>query len=157
MDQRPDGFTQYGTPPNHNGGLDWDVPVPADYDGDLHADIAVFHPTDHSFHILLSKTGTERIVAVPERCRGHAGAGRLHGDNITDPAVSDIAGTTWWLTPDTPTPTYTFPVVPPPRPATPIRSPLTTTATRRPTRRTTPLGLPSGTVHARIGGVADTV
>ncbi|MGZ4705112.1 MAG: FG-GAP repeat domain-containing protein [Acidimicrobiales bacterium] len=107
-----DGSTQYGTPPNHNGGLDWDIPVPADYDGDLKADIAVFHPTDHSFHILQSKTGTERVVTFPSDAALVPVPADYTGDNITDPAVSDVGGLTWWLTPGTPTPTFTFPLAP---------------------------------------------
>jgi hypothetical protein len=154
-----DGFTRYGTPPNHNGGLDWDVPVPADYDGDLHADIAVFHPTDHAFHILLSKTGTERVVAFPNDAAVMPVPADYTGDNITDPAVSDVDGLTWWLTPDTPTPSYTFPF-PTPRPngdTYPVAADYDGDKKADPAYYSYS-GFPAGHVlHARIGGTVTTI
>ena len=60
-------------------------------------------PPTTRFHILLSKTGTERVVTVPERCRGHAGSGRLRRRQHHRPGgVRRRRASTWWLTPGTP-------------------------------------------------------
>ncbi len=148
------GSTQFGTPPNHNGGLDWDVPVPADYDGDLKADIAVFHPTDHSFHILQSKTGTERVVRFPNDAALMPVVADYDGDGKADPAVSNTTGTAWWLTPETSTPSYVF------------TSPTSATATGYPIvgdydgDKKADLALydmANHLVRARVGGVESTI
>jgi len=100
--------TPYGTPPALTGGLDWDIPVPADYDGDKKADIAVFHPTDSTFHILQSKTGTERIVQVGAARGNLPVPADYDGDGRADPAVTDPTGHVWWITPGTSTPDFSF-------------------------------------------------
>ncbi len=56
------GFaTQYVT--QQQWGLNGDIPVPGDYDGDGRDDMAVFRPTDGNWYIRYAKDGTTAAVA----------------------------------------------------------------------------------------------
>jgi hypothetical protein len=61
------------------GGAD-DVPVPADYDGDRRADIALFRPSTGTWHVLFSSTGMQSGMEVP------------WGDHTVRPAAFDHDG-----------------------------------------------------------------
>jgi hypothetical protein len=74
------------------------VPVPADYDGDAKADIAVFHQTAGNWYIQSSidqatyffNWGWAQTVAVPAD---------YDGDDITEPAVFWSTQDNWYVMP----------------------------------------------------------
>jgi hypothetical protein len=71
------------------------VAVPADYDGDGKADVAVFHTTQHQWQIIHSTTGETQYAAF-----GAAGAqpfpADFDGDGKADFAVRLVSGE-WWI------------------------------------------------------------
>jgi hypothetical protein len=74
------------------------VPVARDYDGDGHADVAVFQPATGLWYILRSSTGTTDTFSF--------GAGLdtyqlvsadYDGDGRTDPAIYHSPSGGWWI------------------------------------------------------------
>lgn len=77
-------------------GMNGDVPVQADYDGDLKADIAVFRPTDGSWHFRNSTN--EAYSAMYWGLNGDKPVqGDYDGDGLADVGVFRPSNGTWYI------------------------------------------------------------
>jgi subtilisin family serine protease len=89
-----------GPPPNVQLGAPGDIPVPADYDGDRHADPAVYRPSTAQWIILGSAAGLQtRVFGAPSS----SGLGDVpvpadfDGDGKTDLAIYRQATGEWFV------------------------------------------------------------
>ena len=103
MDHGPRDRDPVRYPAAAGGNSGYDIPVPHDYDGDAKTDLAVFRPTDGSFHYLSSKTGTE-IVATPTVPADYPAVlpvpANYDGLGRAQPAVTDLSGENWFVAGD---------------------------------------------------------
>ena len=79
-------------------GLNGDVPVPGDYDGDGVTDLAVFRPANGVWYILTSSSGFTTSVEYQWGLNGDVPVpGEYDGDTKTDLAVFRPANGTWYI------------------------------------------------------------
>jgi hypothetical protein len=73
-----------------------DVPIPADYDGDGRADLAVYRAADRTWWILRSSDGGVNTVSLQES-GDLVAPGDYNGDGRADLAVYRPATQTWFV------------------------------------------------------------
>jgi hypothetical protein len=85
-------------PPGPGPSATADLPVPADFDGDTKSDVAVWRPTDKSYHILRSFDQTVQTVTISQAEAGAVPVPRdFDGDGKDDCAVFNPSTATWYI------------------------------------------------------------
>ena len=93
-------YANYTTSAGFAWGLNGDVPVPGDFDGDGRSDVAVYRPVNSQWYILNSSTGFTTSTTSGWGLNGDMPVpADYDGDGKTDLAVFRPANSVWYIRP----------------------------------------------------------